>query len=170
MPAEVFLCAIVIVAAASDLASRRIPNIVSLSGLGIALVLQLAAPHGSALAWLGGALAGLLLFLPFYLLRGMAAGDVKLMAAVGSFVGPLSALKIGLAAFLIGALMGCAIVIFTGRLAACAANLRALLGALGSRPSALVSNEAPPIASVGGIPYAVAIALATLAFLSWQRW
>ncbi len=53
--------------------------------------------------WALGWLTGLLLFLPFYMLRGMAAGDVKLMAAVGAWLGSGMALRIALATFVLGA-------------------------------------------------------------------
>ena len=168
MPPELFLYALLVLAAATDLGARRIPNLIPLTGLGIALVLQLSAPQGAFLSWFGGTLVGLFLFLPFYALRGMAAGDVKLMAAVGAFVGPALALRIGVLTFLLGGLMGIVIVLATGRFKDCLANLQLLLGRWLGR--ARGAGPAPDFVSVGGIPYAVAIALSTLAILSWERW
>ena len=40
----------------------------------------------------GGVAVGMGVFLPFYLSRGMGAGDVKLMGTVGAFLGPKYAL------------------------------------------------------------------------------
>jgi prepilin peptidase CpaA len=168
MTPETFLLAIVILAGATDLAARRIPNALPLTGLGVALAFQLAGAHGSALAWLAGAGTGLCLFLPFYLMRGMAAGDVKLMAAVGSFVGPALALKIGLLAFITGGLMGAAMLLSNGRVRACLRNVRILCRAW-PRLAGARAPLTPAIASVGGIPYAVAIALATLGVLVWEH-
>ncbi|MES2297148.1 MAG: prepilin peptidase [Pseudomonadota bacterium] len=169
MTPELFLFALVIVAAATDLAARRIPNLLPLSGLALALACQLSgAGGGSALSWLAGALAGLCLFLPFYALHGMAAGDVKLMAAVGAFVGPLLALKIGLVTFVVGGAMACAILLATGRVGACLRNLGILLRACDWR-ARRAAGAPVVIVSVGGIPYAVAIALSTIGVLMWER-
>jgi prepilin peptidase CpaA len=171
MAPEPFLFAILVLAVSTDLTRRRIPNLIPLAGLALALMVQLSTdPDRIALTWLGGAACGLLLFLPFYALRGMAAGDVKLMAAVGAFVGPPLALRIGLVAFVIGGAIGLLMLLATGRLRACLDNMRALLlhGALFRPPAA--GDHGPVIVSVGGIPYALAVALSSLAVLSWQRW
>ncbi len=75
-------------AAWRDLRSRRIPNSLTLPALLIGIVghgLADGLPGaGSALA--GAAVGGVVLGL-FYLLGGMGAGDVKLMAAVGALLG-----------------------------------------------------------------------------------
>jgi prepilin peptidase CpaA len=161
---ETVLLCCVAVACATDLAWRKIPNMLVLSGLAAALALQAATP----LAWLGGALTGLLLFLPLYLLRGMAAGDVKLMAMVGAFTGPALALQAGLATLVIGGLLGLSIVLCRGRGRAALANIRTLL-ARGLARAAGATLEQVPVASVGGMPYGVAIALGTAALLLWRH-
>lgn len=158
---------LVTAAAVTDLARRRIPNRLLLLGWCAALPLQLAAgvPSGP-LAALAGAGCALLLFLPLYLLRGMAAGDVKLMATVGAFVGPAAAFKIALLAWCIGGAMALLLVLARGQGRALLANLHALL-----RPVLLRAVGVPlaPVplrrAPVGSIPYGVAIALAAIGFL-----
>jgi prepilin peptidase CpaA len=76
-----------------DLRSRRVPNALTFGGTAVGLVF-----HGVANGWLGlgwsalGWVIGLLLFLPFFVLRGLGGGDVKLMAALGAWVGPSQAL------------------------------------------------------------------------------
>ncbi len=159
----VLLCCVAL-AAATDLAWRKIPNVLVLAGLGAALLLQAGAP----LAWLGGALTGLLLFLPLYLLRGMAAGDVKLMAMVGAFTGAGPALLVGLATLLIGGLMALLIVVLRRRGHEALANVRALLSQSLLRAAGVPLAPAPP-ASVGGMPYGVAIALGTASLLLWRH-
>src|SRR5471032_1722264 len=81
---EFVLVCLVAQAGVTDLAVRKIHNVLVLTGFVLALVLQLL--HGAhwspVLPWMAGALAGFFLFLPLYLLGGMAAGDVKLMAMV----------------------------------------------------------------------------------------
>jgi prepilin peptidase CpaA len=153
---DLWLLVLVALAAASDLATRRIPNRLLLAGVLGALALQLcsAAPLHACLSGLGGAATGLLLFLPLYLLRGMAAGDVKFMAAVGAFGTPPETLQIALVAMLAGGALSLAVVLVRGRLAALVANLRSLL-----LPALLRVADAPMAGpSVGSIPYGVAIA------------
>ena len=77
--------ATVAVATFSDLLSHRIPNKLTVPVALLGLVLQ-AWVNG--LAGLADGFLGLLVaffaFLPFYLTRWMAAGDIKLLMAVGA--------------------------------------------------------------------------------------
>ena len=163
-PLEAALLGAVALAAITDLNYHKIPNALVLAGLGAALLLRLPGSPGAILPpWAGGALAGLLLFLPHYVLRGMAAGDVKLMAMVGAFAGPVLALQIALASLMIGGLIGLVMLLWRGRLRVALRNLRTLLlpwllraGGMPLQPVALAPGE-----SVGGMPYGLAIALAT---------
>lgn len=170
LASDLALLGFVVLAAATDLASRKIPNPLVLLGLLAALGFHLA-PGGSAPAWLGGTLTGLLVFLPLYLLRGMAAGDVKLMAMVGAFTGPALALQICAAACIIGGLMALAVVLRRRRWRAAARNLHFLLRPLLLRAlgTEVAPQPLPPGASVGAIPYGVAIALATALLLAWRH-
>lgn len=174
MPVQTLLdlALLLLVGAASltDLARRRIPNRLLLLGWCVALPLQAAAglPAGPLLA-LAGAGCALLLFLPLYLLRGMAAGDVKLMATVGAFVGPDAAFQIALWAWLAGGAMALALVIARGQLRAVLGNLRELLLPVLLRARGVpLAPVAPARPSVGAIPYGVAIALAAAGFV-WAR-
>ncbi|MDH5275072.1 MAG: prepilin peptidase [Gammaproteobacteria bacterium] len=75
-----------------DFRTQRIPNLLVVTTLLTACVVQLGL-HGTAgigLA-LGGAAVGLLLF-PLYLAGTLGAGDVKFMVALGALVGPATAL------------------------------------------------------------------------------
>lgn len=110
-------------------------------------------------AWLAGAVVGLLLFLPLYLLRGMAAGDVKLLAMVGAWIGPLLVFEAALATCLIGGVW----------LLALTARRRQFKKALGNVLSlvhpAMRGGGAASIESVGSVPYGVAIATGTVVVL-----
>jgi prepilin peptidase CpaA len=79
-------------ACVTDLRSRRIPNVLTF-GASAAAVLFLGVSAGWAgVLWsLEGWAVGCLFFLPWFLLGGMGAGDVKLLAALGAWVGPGSA-------------------------------------------------------------------------------
>lgn len=163
---QILLVWLVLQAAVTDIAIRRIPNVLVLAGLGIALALHWhAGPAGVLLSpWLAGLATGFFLFLPLYVLRGMAAGDVKLMAMTGAFVGPALALRIALLTCLIGGVLAIGIVIHNGRWRILWRNLTAMLTpvliSLGGLPQARVAL--PRDVSAGGIPYGVAIALGTV--------
>jgi prepilin peptidase CpaA len=85
------------VGAVIDVRTRRIPNFLTFGGAGAAL-----AYHTWAGGWAGlagsaeGWAVGIALFLPMFLLRGLGAGDVKLLGAVGAWLGPMGALWSGL--------------------------------------------------------------------------
>jgi prepilin peptidase CpaA len=84
------LCALTVatVGAVKDIRARRIPNWLTYSGLIAALFVRIAL---GGWAGLRGGLAGMLfaggIFFLLFLLGGMGGGDVKLMAAVGAWVG-----------------------------------------------------------------------------------
>jgi prepilin peptidase CpaA len=168
---EMELLALVAAAAVCDLATRRIPNKLLWSAALLALVLQGAAPAPAAAlgASLAGALAGFALFLPFYLLRGMAAGDVKLMATVGVLAGPDAAVTIALLSWCAGGLMALAMIVVQGRARDAWRNLRALLRPLLMRAAGMPAQTEPLAApSVGNMPYGLAVAVGTLVTV-WSR-
>lgn len=170
-PVGVCLLGLVVVAAGSDLHARRIPNWLVLTGLVLALVVQWRL-HGAGEGcsrWVLGMLTGGGLFLPLYLLRAMGAGDVKLMAAVGAFVGPDMALEIVLVTCVLGGVWALAAIVLKRAVKATGANMLAILLA-GTAP--LGNKEArgkgAAFASVGSLPYGVAIALGTMGVMFLQ--
>lgn len=76
-------------AAVIDLATRRIPNVltVGIATCGLALAGLHVAGVGLAAA-IGGLLVGFLLMLPGHVIGRTGAGDVKLLAALGTVLGP----------------------------------------------------------------------------------
>jgi prepilin peptidase CpaA len=86
LPIRVTLSLIVSVAAVTDLKWRRIPNWLTLPALPMGVIAQSVYGDGF---WQGlaGACIGLLALLPLFLVGAGGAGDVKLFAVVGAFVG-----------------------------------------------------------------------------------
>lgn len=159
---------VVTVAAAQDLQRRRIPNWLTFGAWLLALPVQ-CAMHGAVtglLDWSGGWLAGLCLLLPLYLMRGMAAGDVKLMAAVGAWLGAPMAVQIALVAFVIGGVWAIVQTLAAGQWVPLLRNLRLMLGSAGQiRPQREGTGDSTALRSVGSIPYGVAIAIGTVGVL-----
>lgn len=169
---ELTLLIVVTTAAMVDLARRRIPNRLLLAGWAVALSLHLLSPQPGAalLGALAGAVFGLLLFLPLYLLRGMAAGDVKMMATVGLFMGPGDAVQVAVFTCCVGGVMALAIIVGKGRLRQAFANVGDLLRPLWLRVRGIPAVAEPMrYPSVGGMPYGLAIAVATVIQLALRQ-
>src|SRR5689334_24046469 len=103
---QILVVALVLTAGVYDFRFRRIPNWLTLSGVlaGFSGNVLLFHMSGLTTATTGLALA-MAIYLPLYLLRAMGAGDVKLMAAIGSIVGPYAWLGICLASAIVGGIM-----------------------------------------------------------------
>ena len=102
-------------AAVIDGLKLRVPNWLTFH-LIIGGLLFAAWCHGVAgLAWaLGGAALGLALLLPLYAIGGMGAGDVKLLAGVGAWVGPVVVFWAFVWSAVTGALMAVLMVAWSG--------------------------------------------------------
>lgn len=91
------------VAAVIDLRTGRIPNPLTATVAVGGLALTAVGLTGQSMAGAGfGAVLGLALMLPGYLFGGTGAGDVKLLAALGTWLGPAGVLM----AFLYSAIAG----------------------------------------------------------------
>jgi prepilin peptidase CpaA len=163
------LTILLLLAATADCRSRRIPNRLILLGIAFAMIDQcirwplLEGP----LFVFGGLLVGLGLFLPLYLLRAMGAGDVKLLAMVGAFLGPADIVRVALATMLVGGVMAIFFVTVKGTIGRMTRNIRSLfevglLDVLGGRSPNL---QLTPSLSAGRLPYGVAIATGTVGYL-----
>jgi prepilin peptidase CpaA len=157
-----------------DVKDHRIPNNLVFAGIAVGSVLNVVLPEGngfiSALpgaAGLGAALTGLGagfgLMLPMYLMRALGAGDVKLMAMVGAFLGPDAIVRVVLATFIAGGVLALAVARRTDRRRRLADNLRTMMLAGYFKLAMKEMPVFPAMAeSAGKLPYAIAIAAGTL--------
>jgi prepilin peptidase CpaA len=114
-------------ACATDLHSRRIPNWLTFGAAAAAIATHYAiAGQSGAQYAASGWVIGLFVFLPLFLLGGMGAGDVKLLAALGAWLGPKDALMLAGYASIAGGVIGLAIAIRHGYLKKALANVREL--------------------------------------------
>ena len=157
-------------AAVCDYRTHRIPNWLVLSGALFGVIYNTALPpfpHGSVLFPLAGLGLGLVLFLPLYLVRAMGAGDVKLLAMVGAFLGAGATLHAALASVIVGGVLAILFVLVRGTALRMFHNLASLfqLGFLGALVGVAPSLQIEAGASAGKLPYGVAIAIGTTGYL-----
>jgi len=161
------LIGLLLVAAFIDWRTMRIPNWLTAGGMlyGVVANAVLTPSTATGLAvGAGGMAVGLALLLPLYLLRTMGAGDVKLMAAVGAFLGPLAVLKAALFVFVIGGVAALAFALSRRASRQLAANLTEFAESL-VLPGVAVWRPGIGAASIGNLPYGVSISAGTLLFL-----
>jgi len=152
-----------LLAACTDLRSRRIPNWLTLGTLGAGLAVQtaLSGPSGLGLGVLGAFAAGLPA-LALFKLRAMGGGDVKLLAGCGALLGPSAGFELLLATAVAGGALAVAMVFLQRAWAVTAHNGLHLLRHWRAR------GLAPcPAVSLGRsrgitVPYGVAIACGML--------
>jgi prepilin peptidase CpaA len=161
----------------TDLRARRIPNRLVACGLLLALAAHTAAwaaapasasALDAAIAPLAGlAMAGAVL-LPLYLLGACGAGDVKLMAMVGAFLGVSGTLAAILFTFIAGGIAALAFALWHRAIGRMAGNVRDIVQSMafaafaGIRPTAANAGAA----SIGRLPYAISICVGTIASLA----
>jgi len=89
--------AISLIACVTDLRTQRIPNVLTFGAAIAGLVAHTALGGATgALTASSGWLTGLIIFLPFFALGGMGGGDVKLLAALGAWLGAYETLYVAL--------------------------------------------------------------------------
>jgi prepilin peptidase CpaA len=163
---HIILGVVLALACISDLRTRRIPNALTFSAVVTALVFHLVTGGWSAAGWsIAGCFLGALLFFPLFALRGMGAGDVKLLAAVGAWLGPSQVATAALATSIAGGVIALVVAVGHGYLKVAFRNLWMLLThwrVMGVRPVdelTLQGARGPRLA------YAVPTAIGTLVTL-----
>jgi prepilin peptidase CpaA len=167
---QVIVLILAAVACWYDLRTKHIPNLLTLGGAALALIYSLLL-HGAGglLISLGGWLTGVALFLPFFVLGGMGAGDVKLVGCLGAWLGPGTALWVALYSMIAGGAMALALALATGYLGEAMLNVLMLLGHW--RKAGLKPLPALTLAGASRgprLPYALPIAAGALAAI-WLR-
>jgi prepilin peptidase CpaA len=161
------LFVLLVMAAVSDVRFYRIPNWLTFGGMVFAIVYGTFAartPMTGAMTALGGLGTGLAIMLPFYVLGIMGAGDVKLMAMVGAFVGPYQTLWAILFTCIAGGAAALIFAMHRRRLGHMLANVKdtvngmAMSGIAGLRPNGTIDMQQ----SIGKLPYGICICVGTI--------
>jgi len=176
---ELVLLALVIAAGVFDARYRRIPNWLTVTGVLIGLglntfqqgVVPSAVIRGT---WQGlvfslaGLLTGFGVYLVLYMLRAMGAGDVKLMAAVGSMVGWQNWFGIFLITAVVGGVLSIVVSLAKRRLGKTLFNVGFILHEMKSLRPAYLKNEELDVKSDKALrlPHGLVIAVGTLIFLA----
>jgi len=166
---QVGAVAVAVVACVWDIRTRRIPNTLTLGGalLGVCVSLIDRGVSGFAFSIAGWGL-GAALFLPFFAVRGMGAGDVKLMAAIGAWLGVQAVLWSVLYAAIAGGLLAMALSVYHGYLGQALSNLWGAL--LHWRTAGLSPVPGLTLTTARGprLPYALPILAGTVVAI-WLR-
>lgn len=157
----ILLSSILIIAVVNDLRFQKIPNILTFPAMVVAIA------YNSWFNGLEGFLfsvegigLGMAVFIAFHLFGGMGAGDVKLMGAVGGFLGPKGVFIAFLFTALTGGIYSLVILAFHGYLRGTARRYGTMLKTY-LLTQKIVYTPASKEESKLRLCYAVAIALGT---------
>ena len=164
--AQIAAIVVVVLACVPDVWSRRIPNALTFGAAAAAAAFHLATAGWSGLGLsLGGWFVGALLFFPMFALRGMGAGDVKLIAAVGAWLGPTQVFWVALITSMVGGVLGLVVALAHGYAAKAFRNVMTLVmywRVVGPRPLPSLTLEG---ARGPRLAYAIPIAIGTVVTL-----
>lgn len=167
---EMMLLALLVAAAIYDVRYRRIPNWLTVSGVVVGFLINglIGAPEGGLLFALQGLAAGFGMYMVLYVLRAMGAGDVKLMAAVGTLVGYQRWFGIFFVTAIVGGIMALLLVTVRGRLTKTIWNVGFILSEMKHGRPAYVGREELDVRSprAVGLPHGAVIAVATVFYLA----
>jgi prepilin peptidase CpaA len=163
--------AVLVEAAIIDGLKLKVPNWLTYHFAAGGLVVAAVHGGGPALLWsAGGLLLGLALLLPLYAIGGMGAGDVKLLAGVGAWVGPALVLGAFVVSGIVGGLMAVVLMARTGGLARHRAMFDTIVGEIVTvrDPARLAELAAARKPTMTLLPYGIPIAVGSIAYFAWM--
>lgn len=152
----------------TDLRWRRIPNWLTYPAAPIAVALHaIAGRWPEAKLSLEGLALAAILFLVFYLLRGLGGGDLKLGIGLGAFVGVHHLIDVLVAILLINALIAIVLIIAKKRIWRTLRNIGRLIAAFFRfhLPEKDLTIDNPEAIKV---PFGVAAAVGVVLYVAWH--
>ncbi len=145
------------------------PNVLTFGAAAGAFGFHLAESGLAGLGWsAGGWLVGAALFFPLFALRGLGGGDVKLLAALGAWLGPSVTVWLAAYSAIAGGVVALVVALASGYTKQAFTNVWGLLGywkVMGLKPHPGMTLDAP---GTPRVPYALPIA-AGLVMTLWLR-
>src|SRR6266404_4047696 len=167
VPIVIALITFVVACCAVDVRIRRIPNAISAPAIlaGLLLNTWYFGMNGLLASTGGVVVMGAVLIAPFAL-GGIGAGDVKMMAAVGAFLGPrLAALGLGIGMGVGGVIMGVHLLRvgrFTEKIRALQAMISSAVLTRSTLPLRIAADDPGAISLPYSVPLAVGTAVAVV--------
>lgn len=161
--------AICAAACITDVRTRRIPNVLTFGAAVAALIVRGTLFGASGVAeGIAGWVLGVLVLFPLFFVRGLGGGDLKLVAALGAWVGPVEAVWLALYASVCGGIIGLGYALARGYLRTALSNLMVIgnhwrTTGFKPVPGLTLDNADQP-----KLPYAIPILLGTVVTL-WVR-
>jgi prepilin peptidase CpaA len=173
LPREViWLVALILIeAAVIDGRLLRVPNWLTFHFLAAGLIFAFWTGGSERLfTSLAGAAVGLATLLPLYAIGGMGAGDVKLMAGLGAWIGPWMTLAAFASSAVVGAAIACGMILYSGELYRHIAMIHTIGHEVLTIRNPLKLSELAqarkPTARL--LPYAIPIAIGSITFFAWS--
>lgn len=162
-----FLTVVLVVAAAIDGWKLKVPN-----WLTIPLIVSAWGCSGALFGWSGlwaslqGTAVGLGLLLPAYAIGGMGAGDVKLLAGVGAWLGMIDTLWAFVVSAIVGAALAIGMVLYRGGWRRHQQQFVAIVQEILTvrNPEELAARAAERKPQMLLLPYGIPIALGTIGY------
>ena len=167
-----FVSAILVIAAVIDGWKLKVPNWLTYPFAAAGLAYTAGWGGASALFWsLQGLALGLALLLVVYAIGGMGAGDVKLFAGVGAWVGPLATLYAFAALAVVGGVMAAAMIAWSGRWRKHWDTMQLIaFEVLTVRdPAQIAAAAAARKPTMTLLPYGIPICIGTIGYFAWAQ-
>jgi prepilin peptidase CpaA len=163
-------CAILVEAALIDGWKLKVPNWLTAHFAvgGLALAFWLGGWPG--LGWSAVGLAvGLVLLMPLHMIGGMGAGDVKLLAGLGAWIGAQHVLGAFAASAAVGALIGVGMALASGRWVHHWVQARQIASDIVTirSPGILAAQAAERKPTMLLLPYGIPIAIGSIGYMAW---
>lgn len=157
----IILLSLLTIAALVDIQQQKIPNMLTIPAMffGIISHSYMIGINGLLFST-GGLILGIILLVLFYISGMMGAGDVKLMGAVGSIIGPEEVFQAFLLTAFAGGIYAIIVLVMHGQLVPFLKRvLQSLHASLVTRRLTLIANEGH---SAPKLSYGLAIAIGTV--------